>query len=120
MQQPTKSHLDCIKIILRYLKGTQIYGLFYRSEMDIELVGYRDTDWVGNRIDRRSTSEYMFTLGSAAISWNCKKQAIVTLSSTEAEYRGGAIATCEEVHIRRLLADLGEYIHGAVTIWLTI
>ena len=37
--------------------------------------------------------------------------------STEAEYRGAAIATCEEVWTRRLLSDLGEYIDGSVTIW---
>jgi hypothetical protein len=91
--------------------------LFYKADLDIELEGYTDADWAGNQTDRRSTSGYMFTLGSVAISWSSKKQATVALSSTEAEYRGAAIATCEEVWIKRLLADLGEYIDGAVTIW---
>ena len=54
---------------------------------------------------------------SVAISWSSKKQAIVALSSIEVEYRGAAITTCEEVWIRSLLADLGEYIDGVVTIW---
>ena len=85
--------------------------------MDIELEGYIDADWAGNQTDRRSTSGYVFTLGSATISWSSKKQATVALSSTEAEYRAVAIATCEEVWLRRLIADLGEYIDGAVTIW---
>ena len=117
MQQPTKPHLDCIRRILRYVKATQNYGLFYRADLDINLEGYTDADWAGSQTDRRSTSGYMFTLGSAGISWSSKKQATVALSSTEAEYRGAAIATCEEVWIRRLLADLGVYIDGAVTIW---
>jgi hypothetical protein len=117
MQQPTKPHLECIRRILRYVKATLNYGLFYKADLDIELEGYTDADWAGNQTDRRSTSGYMFTLGSAAISWSSKKQATVALSSTEAEYRGAAIATCEEVWIRRLLADLGEYIDGVVTIW---
>ena len=56
-------------------------------------------------------------MGSATISWSSTKQATVALSSTEAEYRGAAIATCEEVWIRRFLADFGEYIDGEVTIW---
>ena len=56
-------------------------------------------------------------LGSATISWSSKEQYIVALSRTEAEYRGTATTTCEEVWIRRLLADLGEYIDGAITIW---
>ena len=69
-----------------------------------------------SQTDGRSTSGYMFTLGSATISWSTKKQAIVALSSTKAKYRGAAIVTCEEVWIRRLIADLGEYTDGAVTI----
>ena len=56
-------------------------------------------------------------MGSATISWSSKKQATVALSSTEAEYRAASIATCEEVWLRRLIADLGEYIDGAVAIW---
>ena len=117
MQQPAKSHFDCIRRILRYVKATQNYGLFYRADLDLKLEGYTDADWAGSQTNRSSTSGYIFTLRSAGISWSSKKQAIVALSSTEAEYRGTAIATCEEVWIRRLLADLGEYIDGAVTIW---
>ena len=59
----------------------------------------------------------MFSLGSTAISWSSKKQAIVAISSTEAKFRGVTIATCEEVWIIRLIVDLGEYIYGAFTIW---
>ena len=117
MQQPTKPHLDCIRRILRYVKATQNYGLFHRADLDMKLERYTDADWVGSQTDRRSTSGYMFTLGSAAISCSSKKQAIVALSSTKVEYRGAAIATCEEVWIRRLLANLGQYTDGAVTIW---
>jgi hypothetical protein len=117
MQQPAKPHLDCIRRTLRYVKATQNYGLFYKADLYIKLEGYTDANWAGRQTDRRSTSGYIFTLTSAGISWSSKKQATVALSSTEAEYRGAAIATCEEVWIRRLLYDLGEYIDGSVTIW---
>ena len=109
MQQPTKPHLDCIRRILRYVKATQNYGLFYRADLDIRLEGYTYANWDGSQTDRRSMNGYMFTLGIAAISWSSKEQATDALSSTEA-----AIATCEEVCIRRLLADLGQYTDGAV------
>ena len=56
---------------------------------------------------RQSTSRFVFSLGSGAISWSSKKQPTVTLSSTEVEYRGAAVATCEVVWLKRILKDLG-------------
>jgi hypothetical protein len=96
MQQSTKPHLDCIRRILRYVKATQNYGLFYRADLDLNLERYTDDDWAGSQTNRRSTTGYMFALGSAGIPWCSKKQAIVALSSTKAQYSGSAIATCEE------------------------
>ena len=73
----------------------------------IHVHGYTDADWAGSISDRRSTSEFMFSLGSAAISWSIKKQPTVALSSTEAEYRGAAMAACEVAWLQKLLTDLG-------------
>jgi len=50
----------------------------------------------------------MFPFGSGAVSWNNNKQPRVALSSTEAKYRGVAIATCEVVWLQKLLSDLGQ------------
>ena len=83
------------RCILRYVKSTLQYGLFYEAGYPIQVHGYTDADWAGNISDRRSTSGFMFSLGSAAISWSSKKQPTVALSSTEAEYRGAAMAACE-------------------------
>lgn len=56
--------------------------------------------------DRKSTSGYVFQLGTKAISWSSKKQATVALSSTEAEYVAATSAACEAVWLRRILDDL--------------
>jgi hypothetical protein len=49
----------------------------------------------------------MFSFGSGDVSWSNKKQPTVALSSTEAKYRGVAIAACEVIWLQKLLSDLG-------------
>jgi hypothetical protein len=83
----------------------------------MQLAGYTDADWAGDAADRRSTSGYAFTLGSAAIAWSSKKQPTVALSSTEVEYRGAAVATCEAVWLKRLLKDLHEEVSTLTVIY---
>ena len=83
----------------------------------MQLVGYTDADWAGNATDLGSTSGYAFSLGSAAIAWSSKKQPTVTLSSTEAEYRGVVVATCEAIWLKRLLKDLQEEVFDPTTIY---
>ena len=117
MQAPRKPHLDATRRILRYVKSTLQYGLFYEAGCKIQVHGYTDSDWAGSISDRRSTSGFMFSLGSAAISWSSKKQPTVALSSTEAEYRGAAMAACEVAWLQKLLTDLGQSVHDAVVIY---
>jgi hypothetical protein len=74
----------------------------------VQLAGYTDADWAGNAADRRSTSGYAFSIGTAAVAWSSKKQPTIALSSTEAEYRGAAVARCEAIWLKRLLKDLHE------------
>ena len=97
MQNLRNLHLDCAKRILRYVSTTMDYGIVYKSNATIRLEGYTNADWAGYKADRRSTSGFVFSLGSGAISWSSKKQATVALSSTEAEYRGTTVAACEAV-----------------------
>jgi hypothetical protein len=83
----------------------------------VQLAGYTDADWAGNAADRRSTSGYAFSIGSAAVAWSSKKQPTVALSSTEAEYQGVAIATCEAIWVKRLLKDLHEEVSDLTVIY---
>ena len=83
------------------------YDIVYKSNAPIRLEGYTDADWAGYRADRRSTSGFVFSLGSGVISWSSKKQPTIALSSTEAEYRGATVAACKAVWLKRILRDLG-------------
>lgn len=64
---------------------TTRFGIFYKKGGKCEgLVGYTDSDYAGDIDDMKSTSGYVFMLGSGAVAWSSKKQPIVTLSTTEA------------------------------------
>lgn len=106
MNEPSKIHLSSAKRILRYLKGTKDHGIEFKKEDCCKLVGYTDSDWAGSVDDRKSTSGYIFCLGTKVISWSSKKQKSVALSSAEAEYIAATDAACEGVWLRRILKDL--------------
>jgi Reverse transcriptase (RNA-dependent DNA polymerase) len=108
MQNPTKHHFGVAKRILKYISGTADYGLWYGSKNSFELVGYSDSDWAECVEDRRSTSGYVFSCGSSAISWSSKKQSTVALSSSEAEYVAVNSAACQVIWLRKILEDVGQ------------
>ena len=87
-----ESHLLSVKRIFRYLVGTQNLGLFYPKSVEFNLQGYSDADYDGCKIDRKSTSGACQFLRPSLVSWCCKKQNSVALSTTEAEYI--AIGNC--------------------------
>lgn len=106
MERPTELHLQAAKRALRYLKGTLDFGLFYKKEGNEKLIGYTDSDYAGDQDDRKSTSGYVFMISSGAVSWSSKKQPVVTLSTTEAEFIAAASSACQVVWLRRILQEL--------------
>ena len=106
MERPTESHLMAAKRVLRYIKGTSSFGMFYRKGGVEEFLGYTDSDYAGDQDDRKSTSGYVFMMNSSAVSWSSKKQPVVTLSTTEAEFIAAASSACQVVWLRRILKSL--------------
>ena len=96
---------------MQYLKGTLNYGLLYSKDGAKDLVGFSDSDWVGDLNDRKSTSGFIFQVNGTAVSWRSKKQTCVALSTAEAEYMALANAAQEAVWMRRLTTDLMENLH---------
>lgn len=99
-------HLMAAKRILCYLQGTRDFGLFYEEGVKSNLLGFIDNDFAGDQDDRKSTSGYAFMLGTGAISWSSKKQPIVTLSTTEAEFVAAIGCACQAIWLRRVLAEI--------------
>jgi hypothetical protein len=108
MESPKDSHWKMAKRSLRYVAGTLHFGLWYTTSDCNQLSGYTDSDFAGSLDDRKSTSGYVFQLGTNLISWASKKQPIVSISSAEAEYVAATSASCQAVWLRRLLKDMSQ------------
>lgn len=107
MDKPTEEHMTLCKRIMRYLKGTINHGLLYTSGHGrCELKGYSDSDWGGDLDTRRSTTGFLFSLGTTAFSWASKLQPIVALSSAEAEYIALASCASHASWLRQLLSEM--------------
>ena len=64
MEKPSQEHLNVVKRVIRYVKGTIDYGLLYKKgESNSELISYSDSDFAGDVGDRKSTSGHIFFLG---------------------------------------------------------
>lgn len=107
MKNPSQAHFSAAKRVLRYLKGSLDYGILYEKKGSSVLEGYVDSDWAGSIEDSKSTSGYVFSLGSGVFSWNTKKQEVVAQSPAEAEYISAAAASNQAIWPRKLLIDLG-------------
>jgi hypothetical protein len=73
MQKPCEGHWCVAKRVLRYLKGTQDLGLKYSKVEEFKLVGHTNSNFDGDKENRVSTSGYLMSLGSTAISWRSRK-----------------------------------------------
>ncbi|GKE30854.1 hypothetical protein Tco_1446238 [Tanacetum coccineum] len=84
--RPTEKHLNAVKRIFRYLKGTVHRGLWYPKDSLNALTSFADADHAGCQDTHRSTSGSMQLLGDRLVSWSSKRQKSAAISSTEAEY----------------------------------
>ena len=105
LESPTEIHLLAAKRILRYLQRTKDFGFFYKKGEKSDLIGFVDSDYAGDQDDRKSTSGYVFVLGTGAVSWSSRKQKIVTLSTTEAEFVVATACACQAIWLRKFLKN---------------
>ncbi len=117
IKSPHSNHLAAVKHVLRYVKGTLNYGLEFKKQESFNLIGYCDSDWAGDKVDRKSITGYVFMLGSTAITWKSTKQQTVALSSTEAEYMALGDAVKEVLWLSQLMVHIGLKLHSPPTIF---
>nr|GEW81325.1 ribonuclease H-like domain-containing protein [Tanacetum cinerariifolium] len=108
MQAPLQSYIDLVLRVLKYLKDAPRSGVNYEKSMHMSLKVYADSDWAKCQVTRRSTSVsgYYVFFNSCMVSWKSKKQATLSKSSAEAEYKSMAAATCEVMRVVNILKDL--------------
>ena len=95
LHAPTTVHWAAVKRILRYIKQCTQLGLNIHRSMSTLVSAFSDADWAGNVDDRKSTGGFAVFIGSNLVSWSARKQATVSRSSTESEYKAMANATAE-------------------------
>lgn len=78
----------------------------FNANTELCLNGFADADWGTCKETRRYITGFCVYLGTSLVSWKSKKQSVVSRSSTEAEYRSLAQATCELIWLQQLLRDL--------------
>ncbi|CAL2258609.1 unnamed protein product [Prunus armeniaca] len=118
MHNPRTSHIQVVKRILRYIKGTLEQGLIFHKSNDFTLRSFLDADWAGSVDDRRSTTGACIFLGPNLLTWTAKKQSTVSRSSTEAEYRALANTAAEIRWFGYLFRELGIPLHSAPCIYV--
>ncbi|GJT38551.1 putative ribonuclease H-like domain-containing protein [Tanacetum coccineum] len=104
---PKVSHMHAVKRIFRYLKHQPKLGLWYPKDSPFHLEAFSDSDYAGDNHDRRSTSGGCQYLGRRLVSWQCKKQTIMAISSTEAEYIAAASCCTQVLWMQNQLLDYG-------------
>lgn len=98
-------HWKAAKRVLRYLQGTKDYHLSFKPTGN-KIYGYVDADFANDVSDRKSYTGFVFMLGGGPVSWESKKQRIVTKHSTEAEYVALSEAGDEAVYLKNLFQEL--------------
>ncbi|GJV17127.1 hypothetical protein Tco_1362450 [Tanacetum coccineum] len=104
-EAPKTSHLEAVKRIFRYIKGTAHLGLWYPKGTSIETVVYANSDYARDYVDRKSTSGICTFVGCCLTSWFSKKQTALAISTTEAEYVSTRKACQQALWMKQALID---------------
>ncbi|GKB74275.1 hypothetical protein Tco_0935687 [Tanacetum coccineum] len=104
-ENPKIIHLETVKRIFRYIRGTIHLGLWYPKGAGVETIVYADSDHAGDYVDRKSTSGVCTFMGWCLTSWFAKKQTALAISTTEAEYVSTGKACQQALWMKQALID---------------
>ncbi|GJX07705.1 retrovirus-related pol polyprotein from transposon TNT 1-94 [Tanacetum coccineum] len=104
-EAPKTSHLEAVKQIFCYIKGTSHLGLWYPKGTGLETIVYANSDHTGDYVDRKSTSGVCTFVGCCLTSWMSKKQTALAVSTTEAKYVSTGKACQQALWMKQALVD---------------
>jgi hypothetical protein len=113
---PEMKHWYMMQRLLGYLKYTKDFGILYKKDKNLCVIGYSDADFGSDKRDFKSTSGYNTNISNGAVSWSSRKQSITAQSTMEAEYVALSELTKDMVWIRRLLESLGAKVRHPTTL----
>ncbi|GJZ96832.1 hypothetical protein Tco_0669166 [Tanacetum coccineum] len=102
---PKTSHIEAVKRIFRYIKGTSHLGLWYPKGTGLKTIIYADSDYARDYVDRKSTSGVCTFMSCCLTSWFSKKQPALAISTTEAEYVSTGKACQQDLWMKQALVD---------------
>nr|GEX25533.1 copia protein [Tanacetum cinerariifolium] len=106
-EDPKTSHLEAVKCIFRYIKGTMHLGLWYLKGSDIETVVYADSDHAGDYVYQKSTSGICTFIRCCLISWFLKKQIALDISTIDVEYVSTGKTCQQALWMKKALVNYG-------------
>ncbi|GKD57119.1 hypothetical protein Tco_1290506, partial [Tanacetum coccineum] len=104
---PKVSHIHAMKRIFRYLKGQSKLGLWYPRDSPFDLEAFSDSNYARASLNKKSTIGGCQFLSKRLISWQCKKQTIVSNSTTEVEYVAAENCYGQVLWIQNQMLDYG-------------
>ena len=116
---PWMQHWNAAKSVLRYLKKTETMGIVYRKRhqnVDGDPIANADSDFTGDKYERKSMSGYAVLMGDGAIYWCSKKQPVIAQSTLEAEYIAMNAAIREMIWIRRMFMETHNILDMTATV----
>lgn len=116
LRKPTDEHWSAATCILWFLSATKGKQLVLGG--DNTFCRFSDADWAEYLMDRKSTTGFGFRLGHGLISWRSKKQNLVALSSTKAEYVAMLETCCESLWLVQMMLELCVCKAGAITVYV--
>ena len=109
-KNPAQAHWTALKRLIRYLYTTRDLWLHLGGKEHI-IEGFTDSDWA-SQLDRHSISGYVFRIGTGAVTWSSKRQTLIALSTTEAEYIAVSHVLKEVIWVQVFIKELDYEILG--------
>ena len=106
LSNPSVLHMQAAKHVLRYIKGTLDYGIYYAPSSEPHPFGFCDSSHAADPDDRKSHAGLIFFFNLGGIIWESGKESVVAISSMESEYMELSEAAKEAIFLRKLSASI--------------